>query len=185
MSGVSPVGIAENGTRSGKVSFDLLFMCLVIPNLLPCLPSLAVGLVPTGQHYYEGSESSAERITGLHAAEVSLLISIELPNIPPLTTLLPFRSPRFNTLRFRFTVRAASPTCGGHPPPGVGPRLGRSVMSGVRRSLGRSPTGLAKNRVRFRYGLFFRFRLLSTLSVENAVTINYGEVTSSPVRTFT
>lgn len=37
---------------------------------------------------------------GLHAAEVSLLISIELPSIPPLTTLLPFRSSRFNTLRF-------------------------------------------------------------------------------------
>ena len=145
MSGVSPVGVAENGTRSGKVSFDLLFMCLVVPNLLSCLPSLAVGLVPAGQHYYEGSESSAERIIGLHAAEVSLLISIELPNIPSPTTLLPFRSPRFNTLPFRFTVRAASPTCGVHPPPGVGPRLGRCVRSGVRESLGRSPTGLAES----------------------------------------
>ncbi len=112
MSGVSPVGIAENGTRSGKVSCDLLFMSLVFPNLLSCLPSLASGLVPDGQHYYEGSESSAERIIGLHAAEASLLISIELPNIPSLTTLLPFRSPRFNTLRFLVTVRAASPTCG-------------------------------------------------------------------------
>ena len=111
MSGVSPVGIAENGTRSGKVSFDLLFMRWVVPNLLSCLPSLAVGLVPTGQHYYEGSESSAERIIGLHAAEASLLISIELPNIPSPTTLLPFRSPRFDTLPFLFTVRAASPTC--------------------------------------------------------------------------
>ncbi len=65
MSGVSPVGIAENGTRSGKESFDLLFMGLVFTNLLPCLPSLAVGLVPAGQHYYEGSDSSAERVTGL------------------------------------------------------------------------------------------------------------------------
>ena len=119
-------------------------MRLVLPNLLPCLPSLAEGLVPAGQRYYEGSESSAERIRGLHAAEVSLLISIELPNIPSLTTLLPFRSPRFNTLRFQFTVRVASPTCGACPPPGVGPRLGRSVRSGVRRSLGRSPTGLAR-----------------------------------------
>jgi len=120
MSGVSPVGIAENGTRSGKVSFDLLFMCLVVPNLLPCLPSLAVGLVPAGQHYYEGSESSAERIIGLHAAEASLLISIEFPNIPSPTTLLPFRSPRFDTLPFPFTVRAASPTCGANRRPGLG-----------------------------------------------------------------
>ena len=80
-----------NGTLSGKRSFDLLFMCWVFPNLLPCLPSLAVGLVPGGHHYYEGSESSAERIIGLHAAEASLLISIELLNIPSPTTLLPFR----------------------------------------------------------------------------------------------
>ena len=65
MSGVSPGGIAENGTRSGKESFDLLFMGLAFANLLPCLPSLAVGLVPAGQHYYEGSDSSAERVTGL------------------------------------------------------------------------------------------------------------------------
>ena len=65
MSGVSPGGIAENGTRSGKESFDLLFMVLGFTNLLPCLPWLAVGLVPTGQHYYEGSDSSAERVTGL------------------------------------------------------------------------------------------------------------------------
>ncbi len=46
MSGVSPVGVAENGTRSGKESFDLLFMVLVVTNLLPCLPSLAVGYFP-------------------------------------------------------------------------------------------------------------------------------------------
>jgi hypothetical protein len=86
MSGVSPVGVAENGTRSGKRSFDGVVTCMVFPNLLSCLPSLAAGLVPAGQHYYEGSDSSAERVTGLHAAEVSLLISIELPNIPSLTT---------------------------------------------------------------------------------------------------
>jgi len=73
MSGVSPGGVAENGTRSGKASFARafrpvefwLFMCVVFPNLLPCLPSLASGLVPAGRHYYEGSESSAERVSGL------------------------------------------------------------------------------------------------------------------------
>ena len=90
MSGVSPVGVAENGTRSGKASFVCLFMCLIFPNLLPYLPSLVSGLVPDGHHYYEGSASSAERILGLHAAEASLLISIELPSIPSPTTLLPF-----------------------------------------------------------------------------------------------
>ena len=111
MSGVSPGGIAENGTRSGKASSESLFMCVVFPNLLSCLPSLAEGLVPPGQHYYEGSESSAERIAGLHAAEASLLISIELPNIPSPTTLLPFRPPRLIPLQILFTVRAASPTC--------------------------------------------------------------------------
>jgi hypothetical protein len=65
MSGVSPGGVAENGTRSGKESFDLLFMVLVFPNLPSCLPWLAAGLVPAGRHYYEGSDSSAERVTGL------------------------------------------------------------------------------------------------------------------------
>jgi hypothetical protein len=65
MSGVSPGGVAENGTRSGKGSFDLLFIGLGFPNLLPYLPSLAAGLVPAGQRYYEGSDSSAKRVTGL------------------------------------------------------------------------------------------------------------------------
>lgn len=81
-------------------------MGLVIPNLPSYLPSLASGLVPGGHHYYEGSDSSAQRISGLHAAEGSLLISIELPSIPSPTTLLPFRLPRFSTLPL-FTVQAA------------------------------------------------------------------------------
>lgn len=135
MSGVSPGGVAENGTRSGKGSFDLLFMRLIFPNLLPCLPSLAAGLVPAGQHYYEGSEFcqplqtnltddrcfvlASDPVAGRRSLEplcatfliamfddgfsafciwqTSLLISIELPNIPSPTTLLPFRQPRFNT----------------------------------------------------------------------------------------
>lgn len=59
MSGVSPDGVAENGTRSGKVSFDLLFMSLNFTNLPSCLPLLVEGLVPSSQHYYEGSDSSA------------------------------------------------------------------------------------------------------------------------------
>jgi hypothetical protein len=131
MSGVSPGGVAENGTRTGKESFDCLFMSLVFPNLPSCLPWLASGLVPDGQRYYEGSESSAERIKSLHAAEVSLFISIELPNIPPLTTLLPFRSPRFSTLRFD------SPCEPPHRPPiafsaDLWSSSGRLMRSGVR-----------------------------------------------------
>lgn len=59
MSGVSPIGVAENGTRVGKASFEWLFMSLVFANLLSCLPSLVRGLVPRAQHYYEGSDSSA------------------------------------------------------------------------------------------------------------------------------
>ncbi len=65
MSGVSPGGVAENGTRSGKESFDLLFMVWDFPNLPSYLPWLAAGLVPAGRHYYGGSDFSAERITGL------------------------------------------------------------------------------------------------------------------------
>lgn len=85
-------------------------MRLVFPNLPSCLPSFAAGLVPAGHHYYEGSDSSAERVSGLHAAEVSLLISIELPNIPSPTTLLPFHDARFNTLPF------SSPSSSPHRP---------------------------------------------------------------------
>ena len=56
MSGVSPAGVAENGTRTGKESFVrafrpddfCLFMRLVFPNLPSCLPSLAAGLIPAG-----------------------------------------------------------------------------------------------------------------------------------------
>lgn len=120
-------------------------MCLVITNLPSCLPSLAAGLVPAGQHYYEGSDSSAERISSLHAAEVSLLISIELLNIPSLTTLLPFHSPRFNTLRFLSTVRAASKSLrlySRHPELG---HIVDSLRSEVHTPLGGSPTGLAKS----------------------------------------
>jgi hypothetical protein len=42
--------------------------------------------------------------------QTSLLISIELLNIPSPTTLLPFRHARFNTLPSSFIVAAAAPT---------------------------------------------------------------------------
>jgi len=85
---------------------------------------------------------SASRVCG--AAEVSLLISIELPSIPSLITLLPFRSPQFDTLPGSVTVRAVSPTVRSERTD-LGSSLGRCVRSGVRESLGRSPTGLAES----------------------------------------
>lgn len=117
-------------------------------------------------------------------AEVSLLISIELPNIPSPTTALPFRLPQFDTLPSSVTVQADLPTV--HRS-GQTQRssLCRYVDSGVRHFLGSSPTGLAESSSQYSYGLFIRLWLLSTLSVENAVTIDYGAVTDSPDRTFT
>jgi len=52
------------------------------------------------------------------------------------------------------------------------------VGSGVRTSRGGSPTGSAESSSQYCYGLFIRLWLLSTLSVENAVTIDYGGVTT-------
>jgi hypothetical protein len=43
-------------------------------------------------------------IISLRLAEVSLLIAIELLNIPSPTTALPFRSPQFGTLPGSVTV---------------------------------------------------------------------------------
>jgi len=130
---------------------------------------------------------SASQVCG--TAEVSLFISIELLNIPSPGTLLPFHNARFNMLRSDHRRRRRT-ALRSHPPPGVGPRLGRTVRSEVRALLARSPTGLAESlcspgKGHFRYGLFIRLRLLSTLSVENAVTFNYGDVTNSPAGTFT
>ena len=71
------------------------------------------------------------------------------------------------------------------PPLGVETRLGRCVQSEVRELLRRSPTGLAESSSQYSYGLFFRFRLLSTLSHENAVTFNYEDVTISSIGTYT
>lgn len=73
MSGVSPAGLAENGTRSGKAFCNLLFMGLVFSNLPSCLPSLASGLIPAGQRYYEGSEfcQPLQRISSTTAVSLS------------------------------------------------------------------------------------------------------------------
>jgi hypothetical protein len=110
MSGVSPGGVAENGTRSGKESFDLLFMVWSFRIYLPAsLGSRRVWFPPVVTTTKAlNSQLSASQVCG--AAETSLLISVELPNIPSPTTLLPFRSPQFDTLPGSVTVRAASPT---------------------------------------------------------------------------
>ena len=81
---------------------------------------------------------------GLHAAEVSLFISIELPNIPSPTTLLPFHDARFRTSRFGYRRRRRTILrC--EPPLGVEPRLRCGVRSEVRDLLDCSPTGLAES----------------------------------------
>ena len=158
-------------------------MCLVFPNLLSCLPSLAAGLVPAGRHYYEGSEfcQPPQRIAPTTVVsfstrpgrwseepgteikrrsssllltidsprsviwQTSLLISIELLNIPSLTTLLPFHHARFNTLPSSFIVAAAAPTTEGDSEELIRSSSGRCVRSRVRAMLGHSPTGLAKS----------------------------------------
>ena len=79
------------------------------------------------------------------AAEVSLLIAIELLDIPSPGTLLPFRSPRFETLPVSLPCEPPHSPADVTPPPGVGPRLGDRVRSGVRRMLASSPTGLAES----------------------------------------
>ena len=49
-------------------------------------------------------------VSRLLLAEVSLLISVELLNIPPPTTAFPFRLPQFDTLPGSITVQAVPPT---------------------------------------------------------------------------
>ncbi len=86
MLGGSPGDVAANGTRSGNVSFDWRFMSLVVSNLPSCLPWLAAGLVPAGHHYYEGSDFCQPLRGAFCIWQISLLISIELLNIPSPTT---------------------------------------------------------------------------------------------------
>ena len=135
MSGVSPVGVAANGTRSGNESCDLVFMPLGSTSGLlesTSLPPFARDGFPVGRRSYGGSDSSAERITGLHAAEVSLLISIELPNIPSPSTLLPFRDARFSSLRFLSPSSPPHDPCGQSRHPELGHIVGHCAVRGSR-----------------------------------------------------
>jgi len=102
--------------------------------------------------------------------QTSLLISIELLNIPSPTTLLPFHHARFNTLPSSIIVAVAAPTAEGCSAELVRSSPGRCVRSKVRALLGHSPTGLAESSSPIGYGLVIRLRLLSTLSRDNAVT---------------
>jgi hypothetical protein len=182
MSGVSPVGIAANGTRSGNESCDLVFMRLVFSNLLPCLPLLATDFPPV-----------ATRMEALTPQ----------PSASQVCTLL--RSPCLSRLNFR-TFRLQTPSCHfatlGFLRYGFVHRRRRRttpaaeaatrswatswvlVRSEVRVLLGRSPTGSAEASS-LHYGLLVRFLMLSTLSVESAVSVHYGKVTSFPIGTFT
>jgi hypothetical protein len=152
MSGVSPVGIAANGTRSGKRSFFRalcsgvvsLFIGLVFPNLPSYLPSLAPGLVPSGQHYYEGSDSSA------CASEVCTL------RRSPCLSRLNFSAFRLQPpychfaclglVRYHYSpCKPPSPTASGYASRPCESSLGRFMRSEVRVLLVRSPTGLAES----------------------------------------
>ncbi len=75
----------------------------------------------------------------------SLLISIELLNIPSPITLLPFRHARFNTLPGPFIVAAATPTTEGYSVELIRSSSSRCVRSKVRAMLAHSPTGLAES----------------------------------------
>lgn len=87
MSGVSPVGVAANGTRSGNESCDLVFMRLVFSNLLPCLPLLATDFPPV-----------ATRMEAL------------TPQPSASQVCTPLRSPCLSRLNFR-TFRLQTPSC--------------------------------------------------------------------------
>jgi len=73
------------------------------------------------------------------ARQFSLLISFDLPTIPPPTTALPFRHGRFRTLHHRRGLPCLSP---GQTSKAGGIAVARSR---VRTSLGTSPTGLAES----------------------------------------
>ena len=77
--------------------------------------------------------------------QTSLLISIELLNIPSPITLLPFRHARFKTLPGSFIVAAATPTTEGYSVELIRSSSSRCVRSKVRAMLAHSPTGLAES----------------------------------------
>lgn len=152
MSGVSPVGIAANGTRSGKRSFfrafgsgDVsLFMSLVFPNLPSYLPSLAPGLVPVGHHYYEGSVPYA------------CASWVCTPRRAPCLSRLNFRTFRLQPpychfaclglARYRYSpCKPPSPTASEYASRPCESSMGRFMRSEVRVLLARSPTGLAES----------------------------------------
>jgi len=110
--------------------------------------------------------------------QFSLLFSFELLTIQSPTTASPFHHDRFHTLSHRHGLPRLSP--------------GQTLWSVGSPSRGRgfahcqeAPRQAWPNRVHCCYGLLFRLWLLSTLSVENAVTIGYGAVTDSPIGTYT
>jgi hypothetical protein len=166
------------------VIFALTFRLHLHSHPLSYLPWLELGLVPNCQRYYEGSDSSG--IASKSAApEVSLLISIELPNIPSPTTLVPSRDARFIYRYVCFHRRRRRTTPAEiirHPE--LGHIVDHCAVRGSRYLPARSPTGLAETSS-LDYGLFIHLWLLPTLSYENAVTVGYGGVTTPPVRTCT
>jgi hypothetical protein len=152
MSGVSPGGIAVNGTRSGKGSCGRtvgssafsLFMSLISPNLPSCPPSLATGLVPIGQHYYEGSDSSARAswVCTLRRSPCLSRLNFRAFRLQP--PYCHFADLGFARYRVISPCQPPSPTASGMPAD-HSVFVGRFVRSEVRVLLGRSQTGLAES----------------------------------------
>jgi len=150
MLGGSRAGVAPKGTVVGVLGFP----GLVITHPPSCLPSLhrfmLPGFVvtmkaltsdlasPLGSAGPMGEAGSAT-VARLFPGRISLLISFELPTVPPPTTASPFHRDRFESLRHRLGLPRL--------PAGETPRVGRTSVarSRVRTLLGASPTGLAES----------------------------------------
>lgn len=144
MSGVSPGGVAENGTRSGKESFDLLFMVLVSRIYFPAsLRSQRVWfpLVNTTMKALTPQPLRHRSAARLRSPCLSRLNFRTFRLQPPYCHFARLGLPRY---------RVQSPCEPSHRPSARGGQtlsssLGRCVRSGVRELLGRSPRGLAES----------------------------------------
>jgi len=100
--GRKPSGFAgPDGSRRSAIMFDYLCIGAYLPASLRSSEVWFLSVNTTSEAL--DPQLSASLVCG--TAEASLLISIELLNIPSPTTLPPFRDARFNTLLFRHRRR--------------------------------------------------------------------------------
>jgi len=123
------------------------------------------------QHAASLTAISLDRSSTYLSWQVSLLLSFDRLTIPSPTTSLPFRRGRFGTLLHRHGLPRR------YPLERVRSRTFRSHGQGFIHSQ-EAPRQAWPNRVRLRYGLVIRRRLLPTLLHRNAVTtVDYRPVT--------